>query len=91
MNNREFISALASKMGMNVGDTQKMMNDTIDEMVNQFDEGNELFFHGFGTFEVHERAARTGRNPQTGAEMIIPACKVPSFKAGKALKAAVNA
>ncbi|MBQ5484698.1 MAG: HU family DNA-binding protein, partial [Lachnospiraceae bacterium] len=53
--------------------------------------GEKIQLVGFGTFEVSERAARTGRNPQTGAEMNIPASKAPKFKAGKALKDAVNA
>ena len=86
MNNREFISALASKMGMNVGDTQKMMNDTIDEMVNQFDEGNELFFHGFGTFEVKKRNERVMVQPNTGKRMLVPPKVVLGFKVSNVLK-----
>ena len=80
MNNREFISALASKMGMNVGDTQKMMNDTIDEMVKQFDEGNELFFHGFGTFEVKKRMERIIINPNTRQRLLVPPKLVLGFR-----------
>ena len=86
MNNREFISALAYKMGMNVGDTQKMMNDTIDEMVNQFDEGNELFFHGFGTFEVKKRNERVIVNPTTMKRMLVPPRLTLNFRWSETLK-----
>ncbi len=80
MNNREFIAALASKMEMNVRDTQKMMDETIDEMVNQFDEGNDLFFHGFGTFEVKKRNERIIVNPSTMKRMLVPPKLTLNFK-----------
>ncbi|ELH8119005.1 DNA-binding protein HU-beta [Salmonella enterica] len=63
---------------------------SVTESLKEGDEGDDVALVGFGTFAVKERAARTGRNPQTGKEITIAAAKVPSFRAGKALKDAVN-
>jgi DNA-binding protein HU-beta len=91
MTKMELIAKVAEKAEITKAAAEKAVNATLSTITDALCEGDKVAFVGFGTFEVHERAARTGRNPQTGAEMIIPACKVPSFKAGKALKAAVNA
>lgn len=90
MNKTELITALADKANL----TKKQAGDILnafEEVVSEtLATGDKIQLVGFGTFEVKERVARTGRNPRTGEEMEIPASKVPSFKAGKALKDAVN-
>lgn len=74
--------------------TQKKIGEIVDEVLDVIKEnlvkGDKVLFAGFGSFEVTERAAREGRNPQTGDTVIIPSCKVPKFKSGKALKDYVN-
>ena len=72
-------------------DAEKALKAFVDVVTEQLKEGEKVQLVGFGTFEVSERAAREGRNPQTGKTMKIAACKAPKFKAGKALKDAVNA
>ena len=71
-------------------DAEKALNAFIDTVTDELKNGDRIQLIGFGTFEVSERAERTGRNPQSGKEMVIPASKIPKFKAGKALKDAIN-
>ena len=70
---------------------EKVLKAFVDVVTEEMKKGEKVQLVGFGTFEVSERAAREGRNPQTGKTMKIEACKAPKFKAGKALKDAVNA
>lgn len=71
-------------------DSEKALKAFVDVVAEQLKAGDKVQLVGFGTFEVSERAAREGRNPQTGETMTIAACKAPKFKAGKALKDAIN-
>jgi len=90
MNKTELVAAMADKAGLTKKDADvalKAFTEVIEETLKA---GDSIQLIGFGTFEVAERAERTGRNPQTGAEMVIPASKAPKFKAGKALKDALN-
>ena len=91
MNKTELIAAIAEKTELSRKDAEKALKAFTDVVEEELKKGEKIQLVGFGTFEVSERAARTGRNPQTGAEMKIPASKAPKFKAGKALKDAVNA
>ena len=90
MTKQEMIEKIAAK----TGETKKLADDTVKAFVEVVTEalaaGDKVQLVGFGTFEVRERAARTGKNPQTGEALEIPASKAPAFKAGKALKDAVN-
>ena len=90
MNKSEFIQAMAEKSGLSVKDATAALNATLETIQESLRKGEPVSFVGFGTFEVKERAARTGRNPRTKQPVEIPASKVPSFKAGKSLKDAVN-
>ena len=90
MNKSELVSAIAAKTELSKKDAEKALKAFIDVVSDELAEGGKIQLVGFGTFEVSERAARTGRNPQTGDEMNIPASKAPRFKAGKALKDTVN-
>ena len=91
MKKTELISTVAEKCEVKKQDAEKIINAVLDTIVETIAEGEKVQLVGFGTFEVSERAAREGRNPQTGKTMKIAACKAPKFKAGKALKDAVNA
>ena len=91
MNKTEFIAASAEKAELSKKDAEKALKAFTDVVEEELKKGEKIQLVGFGTFEVSERAAREGRNPQTGATMKIEACKVPKFKPGKALKDAVNA
>ena len=91
MNKTEFISAIAEKAELSKKDAEKVLKAFVDVVTEEMKKGEKVQLVGFGTFEVSERAAREGRNPQTGETMKIEACKAPKFKAGKALKDAVNA
>lgn len=91
MNKTEFIAAVAEKAEISKKDSEKALKAFVDVVAEQLKAGDKVQLVGFGTFEVSERAAREGRNPQTGETMKISACKAPKFKAGKALKDAVNA
>ncbi len=91
MNKTELIAAIAEKTELSKKDAEKAVKAFTDVVVEELKKGEKIQLVGFGTFEVSERAARTGRNPQTGAEMNIPASKAPKFKAGKAFKDALNA
>ena len=90
MNKREFIAAVAEKAEISKKDSEKALKAFVDVVAEQLKAGDKVQLVGFGTFEVSERAAREGRNPQTGETMTIAACKAPKFKAGKALKDAIN-
>jgi DNA-binding protein HU-beta len=90
MNRKELIDALAAKTGGTKADADRNLAALIDIVTASLKKGDSVALVGFGTFEVRKRAARTGRNPATGAELKIKASKVPAFKAGKALKDAVN-
>ena len=91
MNKTELIAAIAEQAEISKKDAEKALKAFVDVVTEQLKEGEKVQLVGFGTFEVSERAARGGRNPQTGKTMKIAACKAPKFKAGKALKDAVNA
>ena len=90
MNKTELIAAVAEKAEISKKDSEKALKAFVDVVTEQLKAGDKVQVVGFGTFEVSERAAREGRNPQTGETMKIAACKAPKFKAGKALKDAVN-
>ena len=85
MNKTELIAAIAEKAGVSKKDAEKVVNATFDVITTAMADGDKVSLVGFGNFEVRERAAREGKNPQTGAKIKIAACKVPAFKAGKAL------
>lgn len=89
MNKTELIGQVAATTGMTKKDVEKTINAFFDTVQGALKAGDKVQLIGFGTFEVRERQARKGRNPQTGAEINIPAAKVPAFKAGKGLKDAV--
>ena len=91
MNKTEFIAAVAEKAEISKKDSEKALKAFVDVVTEQLKAGDKVQLVGFGTFEVSERAAREGRNPQTGKEMTIAASKAPKFKAGKALKDMINA
>ena len=90
MNKTELVAAIAEKTELSKKDSEKALKAFIDVVTEELQKGEKIQLVGFGTFEVSERAARTGRNPQTGKEMNIPASKAPKFKAGKALKDMIN-
>lgn len=90
MNKTEFIAAVAEKAEISKKDSEKALKAFVDVVAEQLKAGDKVQLVGFGTFEVSERAAREGRNPQTGETMTIAACKAPKFKAGKALKDAIH-
>lgn len=86
MNKTDLVSQVAAKTGMTKKDVEKVVNAFFGTVEGTLKDGGKLQLVGFGTFEVRDRKARKGRNPQTGQEISIPATKVPAFKAGKALK-----
>ena len=90
MNKTELIAAIAEKAELSKKDSEKALKAFVDVVTEELKKDNKIQLVGFGTFEVSSRGARTGRNPQTGEEMEIAACKAPKFKAGKALKDAIN-
>lgn len=90
MNKSELVVAIAEKAELSKKDAEKALKAFTDTVAEQLKAGEKIQLVGFGTFEVAERAARTGKNPQTGAAIKIPASKAPKFKAGKALKDTVN-
>jgi len=91
MNRAELIAAMAKKADLTQKDAEKALKAFTEVVADELKKGDKIQLVGFGTFEVAERAAREGRNPQTGETMTIAACKAPKFKAGKALKDAINA
>lgn len=90
MNKAELVAAIAEKTELSKKDSEKALKAFIDVVTEELKKGEKIQLVGFGTFEVVERAAREGRNPQTGETMNIPASKAPKFKAGKQLKDEVN-
>jgi|TARA_B110000003_G_C16633450_1_gene527522 nucleoid DNA-binding protein len=90
MNKGELIEAVANATSSTKADAGRAIDATVDAITKALKNSDTVTLIGFGTFKVSKRAARTGRNPQTGAELKIPARNAPSFKAGAALKAAVN-
>ena len=91
MNKTELIAAVAEQAELSKKDAEKALKAFTDVIAAELVKGEKVQLVGFGTFEVSERSAREGRNPQTGEPMKIDASKAPKFKAGKALKDAVNA
>ena len=91
MNKTELVAAIADQAELSKKDAEKALKAFTDVVADELKKGGKVQLVGFGTFEVSERAAREGRNPQTGAVMPIAACKAPKFKAGKALKDLINA
>ncbi len=89
MNKAELIAAVAEKAGLSKKDAELAVNAAVETITDTLKEGGKVQIVGFGAFDVKERAARIGRNPQTKKEIKIPASKIPQFKAGKALKDAV--
>lgn len=90
MNKSELIDAIADSADISKAAAGRAIDAVVDSITGSLQKGDPVTLIGFGTFSVKDRAARTGRNPQTGAEIQIAAAKIPSFKAGKALKDAVN-
>jgi DNA-binding protein HU-beta len=90
MNKTELIDAVASSADLSKADATRAVDAVVDNITETLRKGDAVTLVGFGTFEVRERAARSGRNPQTGETIQIKASKAPAFKAGKAFKDAVN-
>jgi DNA-binding protein HU-beta len=90
MNRKELIAAIAAKTGSTKADADRHVLALIDIISNTLEEGGKINLSGFGIFDVRERASRVGRNPRTGETIKIKATKVPGFKAGATLKAALN-
>lgn len=90
MNKSELIDAIAAEADISKADASRALDATLDTVTKALKKGDSVSLVGFGTFSVKDRAARTGRNPQTGQPIQIAAAKIPGFKAGKALKDAVN-
>ena len=90
MNKAELVAAVAQAAGVSKKETEAVIKATFDAIQGAMVKGDKVQLVGFGTFESRVRAAREGKNPRTGASVKIAACKVPAFKAGKALKDAVN-
>jgi len=86
----ELVDAIASRAGLTKADAGRALDAALGAIENALSRGEKVTVTGFGTFEVRQRAARMGRNPQTGAPLHIPATKTPAFKAGKGLKDAVR-
>lgn len=91
MNKTELVAAVAEQGEVSKKDAEKVLKAFVDVVTEELKKGEKVQLVGFGTFEVSERAAREGRNPQTGESMTIEASNTPKFKAGKALKDAINA
>ncbi|RUO80402.1 DNA-binding protein HU-beta [Idiomarina tyrosinivorans] len=90
MNKSQLIDKIAAGADISKAAAGRALDSMIDAVTGALKSGDQVALVGFGTFSVRERSARTGRNPQTGQTIQIAAAKVPSFKAGKALKDAVN-
>ena len=91
MNRAELIAAMAKKADLTQKDAEKALKAFTEVVADELKKGDKIQLVGFGTFEVGERAAREGSNPQTGETMTIAACIAPKFNAGKALIDAINA
>lgn len=90
MNKAELVAAIAAQTELSKKDSEKALKAFIDVVTEELKKGEKVQLVGFGTFEVAKRAAREGRNPQTGGTMKIAASNAPKFKAGKALKDTIN-
>jgi DNA-binding protein HU-beta len=90
MNKSELIEAIADSADLTKADASRALDGMIEAITNALKNGETVSLVGFGSFAVKERAERQGRNPQTGETIVIKAAKIPSFKAGKALRDAVN-
>ena len=90
MNKAELIGAVSEKTGLSKKDSEKAINATFDTIGESLEAGEKVQLVGFGVFDIKERAARIGRNPKTKEPIEIPASRVPTFKAGKALKDSVD-
>ena len=90
MNKSELIDAIASSADLSKASASRALDAAVDAVTAELKKGGSVSLVGFGTFSVKDRAARTGRNPQTGETINIKAARIPSFKAGKGLKDAVN-
>lgn len=90
MNKSELVASIAEKSDLSKKDAEKALNAFIESVEEALANGDKIQLVGFGTFEVRERAARKGRNPQTKEEINIPATKAPVFKVGKGLKDLIN-
>jgi len=90
MNKGEFVEALADRLDLSRAQADRAVSAMLDIIAEQLKTGEKVSFTGFGSFEVSKRAARTGRNPQTGASIEIAASSVPKFTAGATLRSAVN-
>ena len=90
MNKTELVAAVAKTSKLSKKDVETVINAFTETVTKELKKKGKVQLVGFGTFEVSKRAAREGRNPQTGASMKLPASNAPKFKAGKALKDAVN-
>lgn len=86
----ELVGIIAEKLSKNKTDIEAFLNTAIDAIAEEVVKGNKIQLMGFGSFEKRDRAARTGRNPQTGANIVIPASKTPAFKPGKTFKEMCN-
>jgi DNA-binding protein HU-beta len=89
LNKQELVTSVAEKAGLTKKDSEKAINAVVDSIKGALNSGDKVSLVGFGTFEVRTRAARSGRNPQTGAAIKIPAGKIPAFRPGKELKDSV--
>lgn len=90
MNKTELVKQIAATSGLSQTQAERCLNAFTTTVAETLSQGDRLALPGFGTFEPRQRAARTGRNPQTGAELKIPASTIPAFKADQTLKGAVN-
>jgi DNA-binding protein HU-beta len=90
MNKSDLVDAIAESSGLTKADAGRAVDGFVDTVTGALQGGDSVSLVGFGTFTVRDRAARTGRNPRTGESIAIAASKNPAFKAGKALKDAVN-
>ena len=90
MNKADLIAAIAAKTGETKKGAETVVNAFIDAVTEALVKGDKVQLVGFGSFEVRKRAARTGKNPQTGAAIKIAACKVPALKFGKSFKETIN-
>ena len=90
MNKNELITKIAAETGLSKKDSEKAVNAALDTITVSLEKGEKVQLVGFGVFDVKERGVRMGRNPKTKEEIEIPASRVPQFKAGKALKEAVD-
>ena len=90
MNKNDLVSTVADKTGLTKKDSEKAVNAVFDGIGETLAQGGRVSLVGFGTFEVRSRKARTGRNPQTGETITIPASQVPTFRAGKALRESIG-